>query len=65
MPTAKINRRKSLLFAAKKSSFLRFFFYETRANTQQVLPVQIGLYLYENEWCKKLTMETFTQVKET
>ena len=31
----------------KKSTFLRFFFYKTRADTQQVLPVQTGLYLYD------------------
>ena len=33
----------------QKKSFLRFFFYKTRANMQQVLPVQIGLYRYD-EW---------------
>ena len=36
-----------LLFATKKSSFA--FFYKTRANTQQVLPVQTGLYR-RDEW---------------
>ena len=34
----------SLLFATEKSSFS-----ETRAKTQQVLPVQTGLYWYD-EW---------------
>ena len=29
------------------SPFLRFFFYKTCANTQQVLPVQTGLYRYD------------------
>ena len=33
----------------KQSSFLCFFFYKTRANTQQVLPVQTGLNRYD-EW---------------
>ena len=33
----------SLLFATKKSFFVRF----SRANTQQVLPVQTGLYWYD------------------
>ena len=38
----------SLLFATKKSSFLRFFFYKTpSANTQQVVPVQTGSYRYD------------------
>ena len=36
-----------LLFASKKSSFA--FFYKTRANTQQVLPVQTAMYRYD-EW---------------
>ena len=36
-----------LLFAPKKSSFFRFSFYKTRVNTQQMLPVQIGLYRYD------------------
>ena len=36
-----------LIICHKKSSFLRFFFYETRANTQQVLSVQTGLYRYD------------------
>ena len=31
------------------SSFLRFFFYKTHANTQQVLPLQTDLYRYD-EW---------------
>ena len=33
-------------------SFLRFFFFETRANMQQVLPVQTGLYRYD-EWIEQ------------
>ena len=37
----------SLLFATKKSLFLCFFLYKTRANTQQVLPEQTGLYRYD------------------
>ena len=43
-----INRpmRLQVIICLKKSSFLRFFFDNTRANTQQVLPVQIGLYWY-------------------
>ena len=38
----------SLLFATNKSSFLRSLL-KTRANTQQVLPEQTGLYRYD-EW---------------
>ena len=48
--TAIINRPIwgcSLLFATKKP-FLIAFFYKTRANTQQVLPGQTGL--YHDEW---------------
>ena len=37
-----------LVISQKKSSFLHFF-YKTRAYTQQVLPVQTGLYRYD-EW---------------
>ena len=37
--------RLQLIICHKKQSF----FYETLANTQQVLPVQIGLYRYD-EW---------------
>ena len=39
-------RGSSLLFATKKSSLLRFLL-KTRANTQQVLPAQTGLYQYD------------------
>ena len=35
--------RQQLIICLKKSSFLRFFFYKTRANTQQVLPAQTSL----------------------
>ena len=47
--TSIINRpmRLQRTICHKKSSFLRFFFYKTRANTQQVLPVQTGLYRYD------------------
>ena len=38
----------SLLFVIKKAPFFAFF-YKTRANMQQVVPVQAGLYLYD-EW---------------
>ena len=37
-----------LIICHKNYSFLRFF-YKTRANTQQVLSVQTGLYRYD-EW---------------
>ena len=40
--------RLQFVLCHKKSFFLRFF-YETRANTQQMLPVQTGLYWYD-EW---------------
>ena len=47
-PTAIINRpmRLQLIICHTKSSFIRFC-YKTRANTQQVLPVQTGLYRYD------------------
>ena len=38
----------SLLFATTRAPFIAFF-YKTRANSQQVLPVQTGLYRYD-EW---------------
>ena len=41
------------------SAFLCFFFYKTRANTQLLLPLQTGLYRYD-EWCKKSAMKTLT-----
>ena len=31
----------------QNKELLRFFFYKTRANTQQVLPEQTGLYRYD------------------
>ena len=36
------------------------FFYKTRADTQQVLPVQTGLYRYD-----ELTIKTLTEVNKT
>ena len=36
--------RLQLLFASKKELLSSLFFYKTRANTQQALPVQTGLY---------------------
>ena len=38
-----------LLFVTKIRAPFFAFFYKTRANTQQVLPVQTGLYQYD-EW---------------
>ena len=35
------------LIICHKKELLSFFFYETRANTQQLLPVQTGLYRYD------------------
>ena len=40
--------RLQLIICHKNSSFSAFL-YKTRANTQQVLPVQTGLYRYD-EW---------------
>ena len=40
--------RLQLIIWHKKAPFFAFF-YRTRANTQQVLPVQTGLYRYD-EW---------------
>ena len=37
------------LIICDKKELLRFLFYKTLANTQQVLPVQTGLYRYD-EW---------------
>ena len=41
--------RLQFIICHKKELFSLFFFYKTRANTQQVLPVQAGLYQYD-EW---------------
>ena len=38
--------RAAYYLPRKKTPFFAFF-YKTRANTQQVLPVQIGLYRYD------------------
>ena len=53
----------SLLFAPKKSSFFRFF-YKTCANTQQVLPVQTGLYRYYEQIVQEFTDENFNDIIE-
>ena len=48
LQTAIINRPMKLqLIICHKKELLRFFFYKTRADTQQVLPVQTGLYQYD------------------
>ena len=39
--------RLQFIICHKKELFSLFFFYKTRANTQQVLPVQAGLYQYD------------------
>ena len=39
---------------------LIFFFSNTCANTQQVLPVQTGCTGRMNEWCEKLAMKALT-----
>ena len=44
-------------------SFLRFFFYKTRANTEQVLPVQTGLYLYDDWRVQKINDENLMLTK--
>ena len=41
--------RLQLIICYKKRAPFFAFFYKTRANTQQVLPVQTGLYRYD-EW---------------
>ena len=44
--------------AAYYLPFLWFFFYKTRANTQQELPVQTVCTSTLNERCKKLTIKS-------
>ena len=39
--------------------------YKTRANTQQVLPVQTGLYLSDEWMVRDLMIKTLTGVKRT
>ena len=39
-------------------SFFRFFFFETRANMQQVLQCKLVCTGTMNEWSKQLTMKT-------
>ena len=34
-------------YLPQKNSFLRYFFYKTGANTPEMLPVQTGLYRYD------------------
>ena len=46
----------------KKRALFFAFFCETRANTQQVLPLQTGLSGTMNEWFKILTIKTLTEV---
>ena len=48
--------RLQVIIGQKKIFFLRFFFFKTRADTQQVLPMQTGLYRYD-EWIM-LTIKT-------
>ena len=45
--TAKINRLQLIICHKKEFLSSLNFFYKTCANTQQVLPVQIGLYRYD------------------
>ena len=39
-------RLQAIIYHKKRASFFAFF-YKTRANTQQVLPVQTSLYRYD------------------
>ena len=48
----------SLLFATKRAPFFAFF-YKARGNTQQVLPVQTGLYLYDKWMVQDISDKTF------
>ena len=51
--------RLQLIIILKKSSFYRFFVHKTRTNTQQELPVpvQIGLYRYDEQMAQKINNE--------
>ena len=44
--------RLQVIICRKKRAPFFAFFYKTRANTQQVFPVQTGLYRYD-EWMKQ------------
>ena len=55
----------SLLFATKKELFSRFFVYKTRTDAQQVLPVQTGLYWYDEWMVQDINDKTLTEVDRT
>ena len=44
IPGPTYNSATAYCLLQKRVPFFTYFFYETRANTQQVLPVQTGLY---------------------
>ena len=46
--------RLQLIIWHKKAFLFRFFFYKTRANTQQVLAMQTGLYRYVKWMVQKI-----------
>ena len=48
-----ICHKKALLFA---------FFYKTRTNTQQVVPVQAGLYRYDERMVRDINDKNLTEV---
>ena len=49
--------RQQDIICHKKSYFFRFFFDKTRANTQQMLPVQTGLYRYDDWMVQEINEE--------
>ena len=55
--------RLQLIICHKKVLFA--FFYKTRANTQQVLPVQAGLYRYNERMLRDINDKTLTKINRT
>ena len=56
--------RLQLIICHKKAPFFAFF-YKTRSNTQQVVPVQAGLYRYDERMVRDINDKNLTEVNRT
>ena len=54
-----------LIILPQKSAPFFASLYKTRANTQQVLPVQTGLYRYDEWMVQDINHKTLTEVNRT
>ena len=57
--------RLQLYYLPRKRAFFFAFFYETRANTQQVLLVQTGLYRYDEWMLQNVNDKNLPEVERT